>query len=378
MRVAIDGMLVGRRFSGVEESIANLARALAVSGTHDYTLYTRAARLFGTPPSDRWRLGSSRWPVGNRAVRILWEQAVLPVRLRRERIDVLHAPGYVAPVLAPVPVVLTVYDLIAIRHPGLCTRSNAWHYRALLRLSAGKAAAIIVPSAATRDDLARYLPSVAGRIRVIPLGIAARFRSEPDAAARAAVGAKYGIRGPCILFVGRTEPKKNLVRLVESYALLRQSGDISHPLVLAGIPSWDQARVERAVRARGLGGQVIFTGFVPHEELPALYRLADAFVFPSLCEGFGLPPLEAMACGVPVVVSDRGSLPEVTGGAALAVDPLDPGAMAEALRTVLRRPEVRRDLAARGLARAREFTWERAAAATEAVYTEAFEGRRRG
>ncbi len=376
MRIAIDGMLLGRRSSGVEGSIANLVQALATAGNHDYTLFASVDPTSGTVVSPLFRVLATRWPVRYRALRILWQQTAFSAALSRGRFDLLHAPGYVAPVLAPVPVVLTLYDTLALSHPALCTPGNRWHYRLLLPPSVRRAAAVIVPSEVTRRDVERFMPWAADRIRIIPLGIEARFGVLQDEDAAQRLQATYGLTGPYILHVGGLEPKKNLPRLVEAFHLLRQRRDLPHRLVIAGAPSWDRAEVERAIRVSGLGNRVFLPGFVPAELLPALYRGAELFVFPSFYEGFGLPPLEAMACGTPVIVSDRGALPEIAGSAALVVDPLRPAEIAEAMDAVLTRREVRTDLIARGLRHAAGFSWARTAAATEAVYAEVAAGRR--
>ena len=356
MRIAIDGMLLGRRFSGVEGSIANLAQALATSGQHDFTFYTQE---------------STRWPVRFRLIRILWEQLVLPALLARHRFDLLHAPGYVAPILAPVPVVITLYDLIALSHPELCTPSNRRYYRLMVPASVRKAARIIVPSRATRTDLLQHFPAATDKVRVIPLGIGSEFRVIRDVEAFGRLRRKHRLPERFILFVGGLEPKKNLPRLIEAYRLLRQNPAMPHQLVIAGASSWDQANVRRSIRTQGLEDSVTLTGFVPSEDLPLLYNMADLFVFPSLYEGFGLPPLEAMACGTPVIVSDRGALPEIAGPAAMVTDPLAPGKMATAMEAVLTGDSVRADLIARGLSHAGQFSWAAAGAATEAVYAEA-------
>ncbi len=370
MRVAIDGMLLGRRSSGVEGSIANLVRALAASGSNDYWLYSQVDPSSLDALPGHLNVATTRWPVRSRAVRIFWQQAVLPSILARGRFDLLHAPGYIAPVLAPVPVVTTIYDVIALSHPSLCTPANHWHYRFLLPLSVRKAAAVIVPSLTTRDDLARYMPAAAGKIRVIPLGVGSCFAPTRDAGQEDRLRADYGLGEPFILFVGGLEPKKNVEGLIAAYRLLRQRGAVTHRLVIAGALSWDHARVRRAIRESGLGDAVTLTGFIPPERLPALYRAASLFVFPSLYEGFGLPPLEAMACGTPVIVSNRGALPETAGPAALVTDPLAPERLAEAMETVLTRMDVRGDLVARGLRHAAQFSWSRTASATETVYAE--------
>lgn len=361
MRIAVDGMLLGRRTSGVEGSIARLVQALAARGTHAYGVFTQV------PGNDATRI-ATRWPVRLRPMRILWQQTALPVALARGHFDLLHAPGYVAPVLSPAPVVLTLFDVIALRHPDLCTPPNRWHYRAMIPLSVRKARRIIVPSEATRDDVLRLMPHAAGKIDVIPLGIDGRFSVMPDAAARASVREACGGERPFILFVGGLEPKKNVVRLIEAYSLLRQRCAPPHRLVIAGALSWDRLNIEHGIRAAGLQEHVILAGYVPDSWLPALYRAADCFVFPSLYEGFGLPPLEAMACGTPVIVSDRGALPETAGPAALSVDPLRPAEIADAMEAVLSQRDLRADLIARGLRHAAAFNWDRVAEATEAVY----------
>jgi glycosyltransferase involved in cell wall biosynthesis len=217
------------------------------------------------------------------------------------------------------------------------------------------------------------MPAAAEKIRVVPLGIGREFQVLRDEAAFSRLRIKHKLPTRFILFVGGLEPKKNLPRLIAAYRLLRRDPSVSHALVIAGSPSWDRSAVRRAIHAGGLEDSVILTGFVPPDELPLLYNMADLFVFPSLYEGFGLPPLEAMACGTPVLVSDRGALPETTGNAAMVTDPLVPDRIAAAMKSILTDPALRDGLRARGLARAREFSWSAAAAATEAVYAEVAE-----
>ncbi|MEI8139239.1 MAG: glycosyltransferase family 1 protein [bacterium] len=381
MRIAIDGMLLGHRHSGVEGSILNLVQALAAFGKYDYTLFTQSVvdkpgatpHGFGGPLSARRSTAtlSTRWPVNLRPIRILWEQLVLPSFLINQCFDLLHAPGYVAPILSRIPVVITLYDLIALSHPELCTLSNRLHYRLLVPPSVRKATRIIVPSETTRTDLLRYFPAAENKVRVIPLGVRPEFRILLGEDAFSRMRLEYRLPELFILFVGGLEPKKNLTRLIKAYRLLRQNPAITHQLVIAGVPSWDQANVRRAIREQDMKQDVIFTGFIPFDKLPLLYNMAALFVFPSLYEGFGLPPLEAMACGTPVVISDRGALPEIAGPAAITTDALATDRLAAAMETVLTDDKVRTDLIARGLNHVRKFSWANVAADTEVVYEEA-------
>ena len=381
MRIAINGILLSRCVSGVETAIANLARALAQGGREEYLLYLPHNAPLEELASPHFQTRRCHLPGRARPLRMAWEQFVLPRLLRRDRVDLLHAPGYLAPLRAGVPVVITVYDLIALLFPRLCTLSNTLNYRCQLPGSIRRAAGIIVPSETTRRDLVTLFPAAADKVRVIPLGIGREFTAGADPARGEELRGRYALPDRFILFVGQLEPKKNIAGLVRGFAALRAGGHRQHRLVIAGSHGWGCAEFERAVRQFGLEQEVIFPGFIPAVELPALYRLADLFVFPSLYEGFGLPPLEAMACGVPAVVSNRGSLPEIVSDAALQVEPLDADALARAMRNLLTQDELRRTQVQKGLARARMFTWERTARMTEEfcqrVFAEALRGQRR-
>lgn len=365
--IAINGSLLRADVSGVELSITNLARALADHGTETYVLHVPPTCPGPDIESARFRTVHTRWPTHKRPVRILWEHLALP-RLVRRTADVFHAPGYVAPRTPGVPSIITVYDLIALDLPRLCRRTNVAYYRLFLPAAVRRAAAIIVPSAATRRDLAAHFPSAEPKTHVIPLGIHDAFLADRDDPATAAVLHRRRIPAPFILCTARHEPKKNLVLLVEAYAQLKRGAGLPHALVLAGPDGWASADVRAAIRRSGLGEHVHLPGFIPLKDLVHLCRGADLFVFPSLYEGFGLPPLEAMACGTPVITSNRGALPEIVGNAAVQADPTDPAAVAACMRRVLTSPDLRRALGEAGVQRARGFTWRAAAAATDQLY----------
>jgi len=225
----------------------------------------------------------------------------------------------------------------------------------------------------TRRDVASRLGLPLERIRAIPLAAHEQFRPVPDPAARHAVLSRCGLADrPYILAVGRLEARKNLVRLVEAFALLRRGEPgLSHRLVLAGEKGWEGEAIFSTVRRLGLDGEVCWIDFVPFADLPALLSGADLLVHPSLYEGFGLPPLEAMACDTPVVASQTTSLPEVVGGAGLLADPYSPASFAAAMRAVLTDAALAAELRARGRERVRKFTWEQTARLTLAAYEEA-------
>lgn len=366
MRIAIDGQLLWGRYSGVERCIWELVCHLQQLDTpHQFVLYVPPDSREFFPPPEGWTVQRTGFSPGRRGLRILWQQAVLPRLLERDRIDLLHGPGYVLPWRPGRPAVVTIYDLIALQHPAWCRRSNVWYYRLLLPRSARRAKAVIVPSAATRTALETELHLPPERIHLIPLGVPERFRVLAGPARRTEVRQRYGLPERFVLFVGNLEPKKNLETALRAFAELRRRGR-AEGFVIASAKAWGDRAVRRVLAA--LGPTVKELGYVPDVDLPVLYQLAQALVFPSLVEGFGLPPLEAMAGGTPVITSNRPALPEVVGEAALQVEPRDVEGWVEALERVLTDADLRREMVRRGLERAARFSWKRAAERTVEVY----------
>jgi glycosyltransferase involved in cell wall biosynthesis len=308
----------------------------------------------------------SRLPTHRPPVRILWEQAVLPRALRRRDIDLLHAMAFVGPALSRLPCVVTIYDVSFALFPESFRRFNRWYLTMMTGYSARRADAVIAISENTRRDVMRLWGIPDDRVHLARPGVDPMFRPLPEREVHEFLDG-HGIAQPYVLFVGTLEPRKNVVRVVEAFATLKKNG-LAHRLVLAGGKGWLYEPIFDAVQRLGLEGEVIFPGFVARQELPMWYNGADLFVYPSLYEGFGLSPLEAMACGTPVIVSDRASLPEVVGDAGLLVDAEDAGALADAMDAVLTSKEQSRSLSERGLARAAGFTWERTARETVSVY----------
>jgi glycosyltransferase involved in cell wall biosynthesis len=317
-------------------------------------------------------LQRSNWPTRRPLVRIAWEQFVQPLALRRTRVDLLHALAFVAPVVTPCPFVLTIYDLSFLHYPEAFRPLNRWYLRLFTAGSAQRAQAVIAISDSTRRDVVRRLKVPPERVYTVPCGVEARFRPMPkeevDAFRR-----RQGLPERFGLFLGTLEPRKNVDGLIRAYARYRKAEPAALPLVVAGGKGWFYDQLSRLVDSLDLARYVIFAGYIPEQDKVWWYNAATFFVYPSHFEGFGLPPLEAMACGVPVIASNVSSLPEVVGEAGLMIDPGDPIALAAALARLTTDTELRAALAERGLARARTFTWEKTAVETVAVYRQVLE-----
>ena len=298
-----------------------------------------------------------------------------------ERVDVFHAPAFfLPPGLPPGPRVeafLTIYDLVPILQPELCrTGSSDFMQRALASLTPDRWAFCI--SEATKQDLCNYLPSLAPeRVFVTPLAASDKFYPCEDAAFRAQILGKYGIPdAPYFLSLSTLEPRKNMDHLIRCFsALSKEPGMEDINLVLVGERGWKyEAILEIVAQTNRAAKRVILAGYVADDDLAALYSGALGFVYPSLYEGFGLPPLEAMKCGIPVIVSNTSSLPEVVGDAGLSVSPTDSDALSQALLEVARDSSLRRDLSARSIEQAKKFSWEKCAGQTVTAYEKAVRG----
>lgn len=299
------------------------------------------------------------------------EQIHVPWVLRRERADVFHAPHYVLPPAARCRAVVTIHDCIHLMFPQYLPNRAAYAYARVAMWSAVRRShRILTVSEASKRDIIHFFNVPPEKIVVVYNAIDERFSVVPPDEHVARVRERYQLEHEFVLYVGNIKPHKNLVRLIEAFDLLRQRGYEQLKLLIIGDEISKLPALRRAVHRHKLHKHVRFLGFQPDETLAILYRLAAVFVFPSLYEGFGLPPLEAMACGTPVVTSNVSSLPEVTGDAAVLVDPYDIESIAHGMHQVLSRPALRQDLRAKGIARAREFSWERSVARTRQLYVE--------
>ncbi len=292
----------------------------------------------------------------------LAEHLSIPRKLHNLGVDLFHSPHYVLPLLTTKPSVVTVHDCIHLLFPQYLPSRAAFHYARFMMGSAVRRSRLVFTvSEASRRDILRFYPDAnPERVQVVPNAIDESLLEDPGEEEIERVKERYQIRGRFVLYVGNIKPHKNLDRLVAAFASLKKrSGFEEVKLLIIGDQLHQQGFLRRAVESAGVRQDVRFFGFVPDTTLAALYRLASVFAFPSLYEGFGLPPLEAMACGTPVVTSRISSLPEVVGDAAILVDPLSVDDIARGIARVLEDETLRKDLVARGRSRARQFSWER-------------------
>lgn len=297
----------------------------------------------------------------------LWMQLFLPGIVAGSEPDLLHFTNSLAPLKMSRPYVLTVHDASLFLHSQHHPKARLLTVRLILPLIARRADAIVTMSNNAKRDLVKALRLSPEKIEVIYEAAPRSFHREPDPEYQLAVRKKYGLPDRYLLYVGTLEPRKNLSRLLRAFWRLRQQG-FRHQLILAGPNGWHMNGIFAEIERLELQGSTRMLGYVPVADLPGLYSLASVFVFPSLYEGFGLPPLEAMACGVPVLTSNNSSLAEICGDAAHLINPLDEAEIAAGLRALLEDPDWRTELGRRGRRRSREFSWSEAAAQTMALY----------
>jgi glycosyltransferase involved in cell wall biosynthesis len=366
VRIAIDARKL--RDYGIGTYVRNLLRHLSrIDATTEYVLLCN-----GEDCAALEELGENfRAVTDSSAPYSIREQLSVPLDLRREKIDLFHAPHYVLPPLTPCRSIVTIHDCIHLRFPQYLPNRLAYGYaRASLWIATHRSSRVLTVSEASKRDILKYFRVPEGKIDVIYNAIDERYGEAPDDEEVARVRERYQLNDPFVLYAGNIKPHKNLERLIEAFHELRK-GELEHvKLLIIGDEISKYASLRRAVHHYKLHKHVRFFGFVPDKTLAVLYRLASVFVFPSLYEGFGLPPLEAMASGTPVITSNVSSLPEVVGDAALLIDPYDPAAIAGAMRRVLTEPALREDLRTRGLQRVREFSWERSVRRVREIYGE--------
>ena len=365
MRVAIDTRKI--HDFGIGTYIRNLLRQLArIDQNTEYILLCREPDL-GIAAQLGPNFRGVVEPSPNYSLR---EQIHVPWVLRRERPDVYHAPHYVLPPAVRCRSVVTIHDCIHLMFPQYLPNRAAYAYaRASMWAAARRSDRILTVSEASKRDILHFFNVKPEKIVVVYNAIDEHFRATPSEEQVARIRERYQLDHKFVLYVGNIKPHKNLVRLIEAFSQLRRTHD-DLKLLIIGDEISKLPALRRAVHRNKLHKFVRFLGYLKDDTLTVLYRLASVFVFPSLYEGFGLPPLEAMASGTPVVTSNVSSLPEVTGDAAVLVDPYDVDSISDGMRRILDDPRLAEELRIKGLKRAHEFSWERSVEKTQRVYRE--------
>jgi len=371
VKIGLDVTPAIRETAGVGRYTRELMSALLRRGGHTYSLFCLGRECgpgvfpaAGTPPAPVYHL-----PVPERWATIAWHRARLPVPIDviLGRHDLWHFPSFVVPPVRRGTVFLTVHDLSYRLLPETAAPGLRSYLERTVPRSICRADLVIADSESTRRDVERELGVPGGKISVILSGVDARFASPVDRVSLTALRDRLCVHAPYVLAVGTLQPRKNYERLIAAFANIARSG-FPHHLVIAGRKGWLYGGIARQITALGIEERVHVVEFIADEDLPALYTAADLFVYPSLYEGFGIPPLEAMACGTPVVASNVSSVPESVGSAGILVDPYNIDAMSDAMCLVLTDRGRRDALIRAGKARAALFTWDAAAERLASLY----------
>ncbi len=380
MHVGINAQLLSfsqnYRNGGISHHIRSLLTALAKwPGKHEYTVFVNGQdvieRLAARHPQITYV--PVPWPEGQPTSRIAWEQFTLPSLIRQKHIDVFHSPANVLPELLPrnSAGVVTLHDLAFLRFPKVLTRAKRLYHRTFTIRSLQRATMIISVSESTKQDAIELVGIPAGHLQTVYASIDERFSSMAAEEEINAFRQKHGLSEDFLLYLGTLEPRKNITTLIEAYAYLRRAYARTEKLILAGGKGWLYEAIYEKIAQLGLQGEVIFPGFVAESEQKLWYSAASAFVYPSLYEGFGLPVVEAMACGTPVVTSNVSSLPEAGSDIALCVEPYNVEAMAEALYKALTDQAFRQRCRAMAAVAAQRFSAQAMAERTVGVYEQA-------
>lgn len=366
MKIAFDGTTLQPRRTGVGYYTEHLLHHLAdlARDPDELVVISNRQPVTSKPLPSHVQTRTSH----ARMVRLAWMQAAAPGVLRDVDADVAHFTNGMIPLATRVPTVVTIHDVSLTLYPECHPKRRLLLNRPLVRMAAKRATAIIAPSASAKRDIVRTYGLQYERVHVVHEAAAPEFARVTDPLTLADVRHRHSLPDRFVLYVGAIEPRKNLPRLLDAFADRYHRGDLTHQLVCAGPYGWLSRDIGERIERLGIAHAVHFTGYVPFADLPAIYSLADMFVFPSLYEGFGLPVMEAMACGAPTIVGHASALMEIGGSAVSVVDPLNTDALGEAMVTLAHDADRRSDLSARGIARASEFSWERAAKETMAVY----------
>lgn len=374
MQIGIDARYITKYKSGVGFYTQNLLESLAsIDSMNEYYYLTTQRNIPHLKLNgNNFILMHTYISFENHIFGDFWQNLYLPLRLAALNIDVFHGPAVFLPLVKlGFKTVVTIHDLVSFLFPQTVPRKYSLYMQLMTRLSARFADGIIASSESTRQDLSKHLKIHPEKIKVIHLAVDESFKRVEDKDQIQKILEKYKIDSEFVLFIGNLEPRKNLTRLFEAFAIAHNKIP-SYKLVVAGTRGWLYSDIFETVARLNLSDKIIFTGYIDAEDLPALYSAAQVFVLPSLYEGFGLPILEAMSCGAPVITSNMGSIPEVAGDSAILIDPYDIKAIADGLLEVFSNRQLREELMEKGLRRAKNFSWKRVAEETLGVYNEVY------
>lgn len=348
--------------AGLYQYTSNLvANLLSIDSQNEYLLFSSRRGGDGTP-----QRFLRKFPA--RLGKLLLEDLAVPLEFVLGKTDVFHGPCFYCPRSLRAKLVVTVHDMMPFRHPEYLRSDWVSSLKRTMEGSSSRADSVIAVSEFTKGEICELFKIREERIRVIYNGVAPIYYPRTDRNQLEIIKKKYGIPGPYFLFVGAIEPKKNIAALIDAWTALRSSTHYQYPLVLVGNKGWYFEKLQKDIHHHLVRKDIICTGSIVSDDLPYLYSGAEAFIMPSLYEGFGIPVIEAMACGTPVITSNRASMPEIAADAALLVDPLSVEDIAGAMQVIASDPTRRDKLVQTGLERAKEFSWEKTARETLSLY----------
>lgn len=357
------------QFSGVQNVTEQLMKEAFIHPVHGICLEALCPQNYrlNLPVTASQKLTNLNIDTSNRWKRIGYEHFYMQRHVKEQSPLILHCPAYIRPWHWKGLNVITIHDIIALDYPEYCSTANRLYFNLLLSHSIINASKIIAVSHTVKNDILKRFDLSPDKIEVIYPGINPIFHIIPTKQKLNEVRIRYQLPSKFILYVGNIEPKKNIARVMDSFENLINKYDIPHKLVIAGRFAWKYQDICKKIRHKNTK-RILFPGYIPTADLPSLYTLADLFVFPSLYEGFGIPPLESMACGTPVIVSNKGALPEITNGCALITDPYSVDSITEAMIGLIQNQALRNRLTQKGKQHTSQFTWNRTWQCTTNLY----------
>lgn len=374
MKIVFDGRTISGNKSGVGVYSASLLKGLAnIDSDNTYKVFV-SEKPFDVPANFEFlttKISQENHPIGE-----IWEYFFLPYFFLKEGIDIFHSPTFHLPIFTPrIKKIITIHDIILLKFSQTYPRNFVRYAALMLKIAIKVTDAIIVPSESTKKDIIKIFKVKADKIYIVPHGVRHGLNLINDNYYLINIKNKYNLPDNFILFVSTIEPRKNLEGLIRAYSNIRKTG-ISHKLVVCGGKGWlhEYERITKIAGELGVTEHISFIGYLPDEDIAAIYNLAALFVYPSLYEGFGFPPLEAMACGCPVITSNTSSLPEVVGEAAIMVNPYDIEELTKAMYEVLTNNELKLKMKKQGLERAKMFSWGKSAREHVSIYEKVCSG----